>query len=57
VRRWPQALGLPLLEGDDHHSAASREKMRQGIALTDADRAGWLDELAAELRAHPQGWC
>ncbi len=50
-----QSLGLSLLEGDDRHSAASREKMRQGIALTDADRAGWLDELAAELRARPHG--
>lgn len=50
-----RALGLSLLEGDDRHSATSREKMRQGIALTDADRAGWLDELAKELRARPQG--
>jgi gluconokinase len=50
-----QDLGLCLLEGDDRHSASSREKMRQGIALTDADRAGWLDELAGELRARPQG--
>ncbi len=50
-----QDLGLSLLEGDDRHSAVSREKMRQGIALTDGDRAGWLDELAGELRAHPQG--
>lgn len=50
-----QGLGMALLEGDDRHSAASREKMRQGIALTDADRAGWLDELAAELQARPQG--
>jgi len=47
--------GLPWVEGDAHHSEASREKMRQGVALTDADRAGWLDRLAAELRAHPQG--
>jgi len=49
------AEGLPLIEGDAHHSESSREKMRQGVALTDADRAGWLDRLAAELRAHPQG--
>jgi len=49
-----QSLNLSLLEGDDRHSAASREKMRQGIALTDADRAGWLDELAGELRARPE---
>lgn len=47
--------GLPLVEGDDHHSEASRAKMRQGIALTDADREGWLDRLGAQLRAHPGG--
>ena len=46
-----QAEGLPLIEGDDHHSPTSREKMRQGIALTDADREGWLARLAALLAA------
>lgn len=50
-----QAEGLPLIEGDDHHSAESRAKMSQGIALTDADREGWLARLAAELQAHPGG--
>ncbi|BDI07872.1 gluconokinase [Sphaerotilus microaerophilus] len=50
-----EAEGLPLVEGDAHHSEASREKMRAGVALTDADRAGWLERLAAELCAHPQG--
>jgi gluconokinase len=49
------AEGLPLIEGDDHHSEASRAKMRQGIALTDADREGWLELLGAQLRAHPGG--
>jgi gluconokinase len=43
--------GAQLIEGDAFHSAASREKMRSGIALTDADRAGWLDALADALRA------
>jgi gluconokinase len=47
------AEGWPLIEGDDHHSAASRAKMAQGIALTDADREGWLARLGAELQAHP----
>lgn len=47
------AEGLPLIEGDDHHSAASRAKMAQGIALTDADREGWLARLGAELQARP----
>ncbi len=50
-----QAQGLPLIEGDDHHSAASREKMSQGIALTDADREGWLATLGQLLQDHPQG--
>lgn len=48
-------LGLPMVEGDDFHPEANVHKMRQGIALTDADRAGWLRQLAAELRACPQG--
>ncbi len=50
-----RAEGLPLVEGDDFHSPASVQKMRQGVSLTDADRAGWLDALAAQLQAHPQG--
>lgn len=50
-----QALALPLVEGDDFHPPASVDKMRQGIALTDADRQGWLDRLADELRRHPDG--
>ncbi|GAA0744222.1 gluconokinase [Ideonella azotifigens] len=50
-----QAEGLPLIEGDDFHGEANRAKMAQGIALTDADRQGWLDRLAALLQQHPQG--
>ncbi|VTU31916.1 gluconokinase [Variovorax sp. RA8] len=48
-------LGLPLIEGDDFHPPGNVSKMRAGIALTDADRAGWLDTLAGTLAAHPQG--
>lgn len=50
-----RANGLPLVEGDDHHSAANRDKMRNGMALTDADRDGWLSTLCAQLQAHPHG--
>ena len=50
-----QALQLPLVEGDDFHSPESRQKMSQGIALTDDDRAGWLDRLSEQLRQHPGG--
>jgi gluconokinase len=48
-------LGLPLVEGDDFHPPANIEKMRAGTPLTDADRAEWLQRLAAELRTHPRG--
>ncbi len=46
---------LPLVEGDDFHPHSNQAKMRQGIALTDDDRAGWLDALGLQLQAHPQG--
>jgi gluconokinase len=55
ARAVAQALGLPLIEGDDHHSAANRERMAQGIALTDADRKDWLDTLGRLLQAQPLG--
>jgi gluconokinase len=48
-------LGLPLIEGDAFHSEANRALMQSGVALTDADRAGWLDSLGAELARRPGG--
>ena len=50
-----QALGWPLVEGDDFHPAANVAKMRAGIPLVDADRVGWLALLGAELQRHPGG--
>lgn len=50
-----RALGVPLLEGDDFHPASNLAKMRGGIALSDEDRAAWLDTLAEQLQAHPDG--
>jgi gluconokinase len=49
------AEACTLIEGDDFHSPPSREKMAQGIALTDADRASWLNLLANELEKKGQG--
>ncbi|WP_321819756.1 MULTISPECIES: gluconokinase, GntK/IdnK-type [unclassified Burkholderia] len=40
-------IGGVFIEGDDHHLPASKGKMRNGIALDDADREPWLDRLAA----------
>ncbi len=48
-------LGLPLVEGDDFHPPGNIEKMRQAVALTDTDRAEWLQRLAQELRDNPRG--
>ncbi|MBS0291164.1 MAG: gluconokinase [Proteobacteria bacterium] len=48
-----EALGWTLHEGDAHHAPRSIAKMRSGVALTDADRAGWLDRLATLLVPQP----
>src|SRR5688572_25595925 len=53
--RIAQGLGLPLVEGDEFHPASNIEKMRQGLPLTDQDRAGWLQRLGEELARHPGG--
>lgn len=50
-----RGLSMPIIEGDDFHSATSREKMRSGFALNDTDRAGWLDLLSEELQKQPNG--
>jgi gluconokinase len=50
-----QAEQCRLIEGDDFHSSASREKMSRGVALTDADRAGWLSTLALQIQSHRDG--
>ncbi len=50
-----QALGRPLIEGDEFHPPENVASMRAGTALTDADRAGWLDALAHQLRSQADG--
>ncbi|MGH8795690.1 MAG: gluconokinase [Caldimonas sp.] len=52
--RIAAALGVPLIEGDDHHLPASRVKMERGIALEDRDREPWLDRLG-ELLVQQRG--
>ena len=42
-------LGRVWLEGDAFHTVQNRNRMAEGIALTDEDRAPWLDRLAQEL--------
>jgi carbohydrate kinase (thermoresistant glucokinase family) len=50
--RLAEALGYRFQEGDDLHPSANVEKMRSGRPLTDADRAPWLEKIAALI----DGW-
>jgi gluconokinase len=44
-------LNATFLEGDSFHPADNVARMAAGIALTDADRQGWLQTLSARLGA------
>ena len=49
------SLSVEFLEGDALHSAQNIARMAAGIALTDCDRQGWLEQLADQLAlAHRQ---
>ena len=50
-----KALGIRLIEGDDFHSIRNRQRMQDGIPLTDEDRAEWLHSLGEELSRSPHG--
>jgi gluconokinase len=50
-RLLAQQLGWKFFEGDDFHSPASIEKMRQGVPLNDADREPWLKALRDTIRS------
>lgn len=52
-RALAERLGLPFVEGDALHPEANVRKMAAGIPLDDADRAPWLDAVAAELAHGP----
>jgi len=54
-RRIALHLGLPMIEGDQFHPPGNILKMREGVALTDGDRAAWLVTLAGELARRPAG--
>ena len=49
--RLARELGALFIEGDAFHPPANVARMAAGIALTDADRQGWLEALAAQLAA------
>ena len=49
------ALGWPFVEADDLHPPANVAKMARGEPLDDADRAPWLEAVAARMRALDDG--
>lgn len=49
ARALAHTLACRLVEGDELHPPGNVNKMRSGRALGDADRAPWLDEVAAAL--------
>lgn len=50
-KRVADVLGIEFLEGDDFHPPENVARMSAGQALTDADRAPWIDALAEAVRA------
>ncbi len=49
------SLGVPFLDADDFHDAASVERMRAGEALRSADRLPWIDRVNEALRTAHAG--
>ncbi len=50
--RLARASGIRFLDGDDFHPPENVRRMQAGQPLTDADRAGWLDNIAQALADH-----
>ncbi|HLZ51418.1 MAG TPA: gluconokinase [Candidatus Acidoferrum sp.] len=48
-RLLARRLGWEFVDADDFHPPANVEKMRRGIALTDADRMPWLMALRDKI--------
>uniref|UniRef100_A0A7N0VNN2 gluconokinase n=1 Tax=Kalanchoe fedtschenkoi TaxID=63787 RepID=A0A7N0VNN2_KALFE len=45
-----EAMDCMFLDADDFHSQNSKQKMRQGVPLTEEDRFPWLETLQGTLR-------
>jgi carbohydrate kinase (thermoresistant glucokinase family) len=45
ARALAARLGGTFVDADDFHPPQNKQKMAQGIPLTDADRWGWLDAI------------
>jgi gluconokinase len=45
-----QQLGWEFADADDFHPPSNVEKIRNGVPLSDTDRAPWLDRLSQAIR-------
>jgi len=54
-RALAAALGWPFVESDELHPTANVDKMARGEPLDDADRAPWLQAVAARMRQLDDG--
>lgn len=50
-RMLAATLGWPYFEADDFHPPGNKEKMSQGIPLTDEDRIPWLSAIRTKIEA------
>jgi gluconokinase len=48
-RLLAEQLGWQFADADDFHPPSNVEKIRHGVALTDADRQPWLESLRAAI--------
>ena len=48
-RRLAERLSFQFVDADDLHSSANKQKMGQGIPLTEADRLPWLQLIAEKI--------
>ena len=55
ARALADATGFDMIEGDDHHPSNNIARMASGQALTEEDRAGFLDSIGRALAASRNG--
>ncbi len=48
-RLLADSFDLAFIDADDYHSGANKQRMSAGIALTDEDRAPWMDDICRAL--------
>ena len=52
ARALAERLGVPFGEADEFHPRSNVASMAAGVPLTDEDRWGWLDDVAAWMADH-----